>query len=58
MAHDVNTLQTFLKSKGIDESSAMNILQESGVISDNCVEVKDVAESDCLVAISYLNHVH
>lgn len=40
----------------MSEAIAMNILQDAGVISDNCVWVKDIAEADAPAAIKFLQN--
>lgn len=43
---------------GLSEAQGMNKLQEAGVISDLCVWVADVAESDVPNAVNYLKNQH
>jgi hypothetical protein len=35
---------------------ALNLLQEHGVVSDNCVVLDDVASEDCLRAAEWLDN--
>jgi hypothetical protein len=48
-----NTLESFIAFKKLNENKVMNILQEYGVISDECIAAKDVG--DCGKAVSWLN---
>ena len=52
----MNALETFISdpSNFWTRDEAMNALQNSGVISDNCVTPADVAEADCQKAIEHL----
>jgi hypothetical protein len=36
------TLRSYLAANDMDETAALNLLQEHGIISDNCVTVADV----------------
>lgn len=49
----MNQLEHYLKVTGIPEPVAMNLLQEHGIISDNCITAEQVG--DVGAAISYLN---
>lgn len=49
-----NSLQKWLEFMEENEIEAMNRLQDNGIISDNCVLAKDVAECDCKAAIAFL----
>lgn len=40
--HALNSVESWAKYRGIDPIHAMNILQEHGVISDNCVHIEDI----------------
>lgn len=51
----MNLLQEFIIETGSDEIQSMNELQDSGIISDNCVESADVADADCERAVDFLN---
>jgi hypothetical protein len=37
-----NRLENWIKARSADQIETMNLLQEYGVISDNCVNVQDV----------------
>lgn len=37
---------------------AMNRLQDRGIISDNCVNIEDVAKDDQLRAMQWLSYPH
>lgn len=50
----MNALERYLTITGTNEADAMNALQDMGIVSDNCVWAKDVAEADCLQAIEFL----
>lgn len=50
----MNTLETFLAESGRDEVTAMDDLQNGGIVSDLCVNARDVAEADCPAAVSFL----
>lgn len=50
-----NSLQDYLAATSLDETRAMNELQEHGVISDNCVTAADVGDSGKAVAWLDLN---
>lgn len=47
-----NKLENWIANSGSNESSVMNLLQEYGVISDNCVWAKDCGND--LKAIRWL----
>jgi hypothetical protein len=49
----MNQLELYLKSTGISEIRAMNLLQEHGIVSDNCVAASEVGDTG--KAISWLN---
>lgn len=49
----MNCLEQYIEYTGIDPIKAMNALQENGVISDNCVDPKDVSDSG--KAVQWLN---
>jgi hypothetical protein len=36
------------------ETDAMNVLQDAGIISDNCIDASDVPDCDCKAAVAYL----
>ena len=50
----MNSLETYIRSKSLNEIESMNALQDAGVISDLCVFACDVAEADCTAAIAFL----
>jgi hypothetical protein len=50
----MNSLEKFLFENNFREPEAVNTLQDCGVISDNCIRAADVAEADCLAAITFL----
>ena len=45
------SLTDHLRATGWNETEAMNLLQDHGVVSDNCVTAADVAEADTEKAI-------
>jgi len=50
----MNSLETYLKSHGLEEVETLNKLQDFGKVSDLCVTAADVAEADCKRAIAFL----
>jgi hypothetical protein len=54
----MNALEKFIHLSGLDETAAMNRLQENNVISDNCIIANDVADVDCGRAIDFLKNPH
>lgn len=50
----MNLLEKYIRKNLLDPIKAMNALQESCIISDNCVWPADVADADCLAAIAWL----
>jgi hypothetical protein len=48
-----NQLELYLEKLRIPETRAMNLLQEHGIVSDNCVTAAEVG--DIGKAISWLN---
>ena len=48
------TLEEYIKSNGLSEVEAMNALQDHGLISDCCVNARDVATVDTPRAIEFL----
>jgi hypothetical protein len=48
-----NQLELYLEKHRIPETRAMNLLQEHGIVSDNCVTAAEVV--DIGKAISWLN---
>ena len=53
----MNSLEQFLKTYGTSVTEAMNLLQEHGLISDNCVDPSNVTERDCCWAIQFLEGI-
>lgn len=52
----MNTLQLYIQQNQITEKLVMDALQgQGGIISDNCVNAADVAESSCDAAIHWLH---
>lgn len=41
----MNSLRDYLLAHGLDESAALNLLQEYGIISDLCVTAEEVGDS-------------
>lgn len=50
----MNKLEQWIKDTHNNEITVMNLLQEHGVISDNCVMAEDVG--NCNKAIVWLNY--
>lgn len=50
----MSTLETWCKDNGIKPSAAMDALQGASVVSDNCVDLADVAGADQWKAINFL----
>jgi hypothetical protein len=50
----MNALEAFLKTRGLEETKAMNALQDNGIISDECIFASHVHDSDCQRAIEWL----
>lgn len=50
----MNPLHDYLTRRGMDAPSAMNTLQDAGIISDLCVTVHDVPIMDAERAVSWL----
>jgi hypothetical protein len=49
----MKSLRDYLLANGIDEVQAMNLLQDHGIISDECVVPEDVGDSG--KALTWLN---
>jgi hypothetical protein len=47
-------LATMRKTRGLDPITAMNLLQNQGIISDNCIGPGDVPDSEAVKAIEFL----
>lgn len=43
-------------AKGLSEAEGMNLLQDNGVVSDNCVWAGSVAYKDLPRAIEFINN--
>lgn len=50
----MNKLQSAFNAVAISDYEGMDLLQEHGVISDNCVWTRDVPEEDVGLAITWL----
>lgn len=50
----MNQLQNYIILHNLSELHTMNLLQDQGIISDNCIRAEDVADSDCPNAIAFL----
>lgn len=53
----MNALETFISEHKLSELECMNVLQQTGVVSDNCMLAKDVADSDTPAAIAELEEL-
>lgn len=51
----MNTLVKYIRKNLLDPVKVMNLLMDSGLISDNCVTPEDVADVDCARAIEWLD---
>lgn len=51
---EMNALEKFITLTGTDPIAAMNLLQDQGVVSDNCIWPHDVADVDCDRAVKFL----
>jgi hypothetical protein len=51
----MNTLKDYITSRKLDETKILNILQDHGIISDNCVTSDEVIDSGKAVAWIELN---
>ncbi len=47
-------LLTQLMRLGWTETKALNALQDQGIVSDNCVTLSDICESDAIKAAEWL----
>jgi hypothetical protein len=43
---------------GISQLEAMNLLQSEGIISDNCIEIADIAFADLQPSITFLRNYY
>lgn len=50
----MNKLENWIKARFADEKEIMNVLQEYGVISDNCVKANEVGNDS--YAMRWLAH--
>lgn len=41
----MNSLRDYLLAHGLDETAALNLLQDHGIISDLCVTAEEVGDS-------------
>ena len=53
----MNDLENYLAAELMEPTEAMNLLQEHGVIADECVLAKDVAKADCQRAVQFLEMI-
>jgi len=51
----MNTLKEYITSRKLDENKILNILQDHGIISDNCITSDEVGDSGKAVAWIELN---
>jgi hypothetical protein len=51
----MNTLKNYIAFKKLDETKILNILQDHGIISDNCITPDEVGDSGKAVAWLELN---
>ena len=51
----LNTLQHYLFAQNYDEIDTMNLLQNHGIVSDNCVTAAEVHDTG--KAVSFLNNL-
>jgi hypothetical protein len=49
----MNSLEQYIEYEKLDPVKAMNALQDHGIISDNCIEAKDVIDAG--VAVTWLD---
>jgi hypothetical protein len=50
----MNSLEKYIWENNFNEAVSMNTLQNCGIVSDNAIRAADVAETDCLSAINFL----
>jgi hypothetical protein len=53
----MNNLLSELRRLGWSPTQALNILQDRGIVSDNCVTFKDISEPDLTRAVKWLKTV-
>jgi hypothetical protein len=51
----MNTLKDYITSRKLEETKTLNILQDHGIISDNCITPDEVGDSGKAVAWLELN---
>lgn len=44
----------YIQANGLDPKACMNMLQQNGIISDNCITSDDIARANALRAIAFL----
>lgn len=49
-----NPLEKFAEENAMNSGKVMNLLQENGVVSDNAIELSEVAEADFPAAKDFL----
>lgn len=54
----MNALEIYIRECYLSQTLTMNTLQDNNVISDNYVFAGDVADSDCIKAVDFLNEAH
>lgn len=47
-------LTDYIAMNRLNETTVMHLLQQNGVVSDNCIEAKDVAPPDDETAVKWL----
>lgn len=50
----MNTLEKYIAESWSDEVKTMNDLQDKGIVSDNCVDAKDVYEECAKKAVAMI----
>lgn len=55
--NEPNTLEQFLSEIQMDETEAMNLLQDHNIVSSNCVMANEVSDTDCISAIRFLDGI-
>jgi len=51
---NLSELQALLVDLNVTESHAMNMLQDGGIISDNCVHLSDIVAADIEMAYTFI----
>jgi hypothetical protein len=49
------TLKYFIEKNGMNAEKSLNLLQSHGIISDNVIELSEVATADFTAAIRFLS---